>query len=252
MYLLVLSLADPVSRTFLDLIEPAPHVASIGDVEVKKYKDVPVLIHKDEPTAFYQENVAAAFGKYAVFISRHEMSNPKPIYTVHTPGAWPDVSVANPCLASTLYRLLCRYVEEPYQCAYEATHHPPNTSYVSSTFLEVGSGEVEWKNRRAVSLLLQAFEEATSSDKCLGTPTMVVGDIHYVTVGDLVLRGEVDLGHVIPKYVEITLDIVETAYRKHVVTVEKAIIFRKNVKNPTRGEIIEWLKNAGVDVVLKG
>lgn len=252
MYVLILSLADPVSRTFLDLIEPTVHVAQIGDVEVKKHRDLHIVIHRGEPTEFSHEEVAAAYGKYAIFISRHEMANPRPLYTVHTPGTWPDVSVANPCLASSLYRYLCKYAEKPFQCAFEATHHPPNTSRISATFLEVGSGDAEWRSREAVSLLVQAVEEVAESGRCTGAPTMVIGDLHYVTIGDLVTRGDVDLGHVVPKYIEISRDAVETAYRKHVGEVKKAIIFRKNVKNPLRGEIVEWLKNAGVEVVLKG
>ncbi|MEM4437525.1 MAG: D-tyrosyl-tRNA(Tyr) deacylase, partial [Pyrobaculum sp.] len=76
--------------------------------------------------------------------------------------------------------------------------------------------------------------------------------LHYVTVGDYVLNGEIDLGHVIPKYVEITKTAVENALYKHIDRVERVVIFRKNVKNPTRGEIITFLKSVGVEVVIKG
>ncbi|ABO09089.1 D-aminoacyl-tRNA deacylase [Pyrobaculum calidifontis] len=251
MYVLVLSMGDPVSRTFLDVTGPMPLLKTVGNVEVRKYRDMPVVIHRGDPVEFGAEEVLASLGKWAIFISRHEMANPKPFLTVHTPGAWPDVSVSNPRLVSSLYRALCKVAEEPFDCAIEATHHPPNTSAVSATFLEVGSTEAEWNSRRAVGLLQAALEEAVKGG-VEATPTMVIGDLHYTTVGDLVLKGDIDVGHIVPKYVEITLDVVRRAYEKHTVPIRRAILFRKNVKNPTRSEVVEFLKAKGVDVVLKG
>ncbi|MEM1662741.1 MAG: D-aminoacyl-tRNA deacylase [Pyrobaculum sp.] len=251
MYILIISLGDPVSRTFFNALGRLPLVVTKGDVEVMKFRDMYVIVHRGEPTEFNREDIAAEYGKYAVFISRHEMANPKPLYTVHTPGAWPEVSIANPCLASNLYRFLCKNAAEPFKCAFEATHHPPNTSHISATFLEVGSGEAQWLDKRAVSLLVDAVEDIVVKN-CAGRSTMVVGDLHYVTVGDYVLNGEIDLGHVIPKYVEITKTAVENALYKHIDRVERVVIFRKNVKNPTRGEIITFLKSVGVEVVIKG
>ena len=252
MYVLVLSLGDPVSRTFFDLLKEVPLVETRGEVEIRKYRDLPVVVHRGDSTEFDREDVLAGLGRYAVFISRHEMSNPKPIFTVHTPGTWPDVSVSNPHLASAVFRALCKYAYEPFTCAFEATHHPPNTSAVSATFVEVGSTEGEWRDRKAVGVFLHSVEEVLGGVLPENPPAMVVGDLHYVTVADMVLRGEVDLGHVVPKYVEITLEAVKTAYRKHTAPVKKAVVFRKNVKNPTRGEVVEFLRSQGVEVVLKG
>jgi len=251
-YVLVLSLGDPVSRTFLNLLPETPLVETRGDVEIRKLRDLPLVIHRGEPTDFDREDILAPLGRYALFISRHEMTNPKPIFTVHTPGTWPDVSVSNPHLVSAVFRALCKYVYEPFTCAFEATHHTPNTSAVSATFVEVGSTESEWTDRKAVDVLLRSVEEALGGGLPENPPAMVVGDLHYVTVADMALRGEVDLGHVVPKYVEITLGAVKTAYRKHTAPVKKAVVFRKNVKNPTRGEVVEFLRSQGVEVVLKG
>jgi D-aminoacyl-tRNA deacylase len=251
-YVLVLSLGDPVSRTFLNLLPETPLVETRGDVEIRKLRDLPLVIHRGEPTDFDREDILAPLGRYALFISRHEMTNPKPIFTVHTPGTWPDVSVSNPHLVSAVFRALCKYAYEPFTCAFEATHHPPNTSAVSATFVEVGSTESEWTDRKAVDVLLHSVEEVLGGGLSEKPPAMVVGDLHYVTVADMALRGEVDLGHVVPKYVEITLEAVRTAYRKHTAPVKKAVVFRKNVKNPTRGEVVEFLRSQGVEVVLKG
>lgn len=252
MYVLVLSLGDPVSRTFLNLLPETPLVETRGDVEIRKLRDLPLVIHRGEPTDFDREDILAPLGRYALFISRHEMTNPKPIFTVHTPGTWPDVSVSNPHLVSAVFRALCKYAYEPFTCAFEATHHPPNTLAVSATFVEVGSTESEWTYRKAVDVLLHSVEEVLGGGLPENPPAMVVGDLHYVTVADMALRGEVDLGHVVPKYVEITLEAVRTAYRKHTAPVKKAVVFRKNVKNPTRGEVVEFLRSQGVEVVLKG
>ena len=80
MYVLVLSLGDPVSRTFFDLLKEVPLVETRGEVEIRKYRDLPVVVHRGDSTEFDREDVLAGLGRYAVFISRHEMSNPKPIF----------------------------------------------------------------------------------------------------------------------------------------------------------------------------
>lgn len=252
MYVLVLSLGDPVSRTFLDLLQEIPLVETRGEVEIRKYKDLPVVVHRGDSTEFDREDVLKGLGRYAVIISRHEMKDPRPMFTVHTPGTWPDVSVSNPHLVSAIYRTLCRMAYEPYSCALEATHHAPNTSAVSATFVEVGSTEKEWQDKKAVETLLHALEEVFNAPLPQNPPAIVVGDLHYVTVADMALRGEVDLGHVVPKYVEIIPTAVETALNKHTSPVRRAVVFRKNVKNPARGEILELLRSRGVEVTLKG
>jgi D-aminoacyl-tRNA deacylase len=251
-YVLVVSLGDPVSRMFLEVAPEMPLVETRGGLEIRKFRDVPVVVHRGDSTEFSNEEVLASLGRHAIFISRHEMANPRPLFTVHTPGGWPDVSVAHPHLASSLYRSLCRNAYEPFGCAFEATHHPPNTSAVSATFIEVGSTEREWRDRKAVETLVHVVEEVTGRELERRTPAMVVGDLHYVTVADMVLRGDVDIGHVVPKYVEIKLEVVQTAFRKHVAPVEKVFLFRKNVKNPARAEIVEFFRSSGVEVVLKG
>lgn len=252
MYVIVASLNDPVSRIFLDVIAPTPLVKTEGNIEIRKFVDFPVVVYRGEPTDFSREDILASFGKYAIFISRHEMANPRPLFTVHTPGSWPDVSISNPPLTSSIFRTLCKLAYEPYTCAFEATHHTPNTSYVSATFVEVGSTENEWKDRKAVETLAQAVEEVLNSQIKPNTPAMAIGDLHYVTVTDPVLKGELDLGHVIPKYVDISLQVVQNAYLKHTTPIERAILFKKNVKNPARSEIIEFLKSRGVEIITKG
>lgn len=252
MYIIIVSLADPVSRAFLELMGDLPLVETRGDLEIRRLRDTPVVVYRGEPTSFDKEDVLLSVGKHAVFISRHEMANPRPIFTVHTPGSWPDVSVSNPHLASAVLRALCNRLYEPFECAYEATHHTPNTAHISATFVEVGSTDREWGDRKAVGTLLEALEEVLNSPLEEHTPAMVIGDLHYTTVKESALRKEVDIGHVVPKYVEITPAAVETALRKHTVPIKRAILFRKNVKNPARGEILQLLRDRGVEVVLKG
>lgn len=252
MYVLVISLGDPVSRTFLEVVPSMPLVETRGGLEIRKLGDVPVVVHRGDSTEFSNEDVLSLLGRHAIFISRHEMANPRPLFTVHTPGSWPDVSVAHPHLVSSLYRSLCKSAYEPFNCAIEATHHLPNADAVSATFVEVGSTEREWRDRKAVETLVHVIEEVTGRELKRHPPAMVVGDLHYVTVADMVLRGDVDIGHVVPKYIEITPKVVQNAFRKHVASVEKVFLFRKNVKNPARTEIARFFRNNGVEVTFKG
>ncbi|MFN3804307.1 MAG: D-aminoacyl-tRNA deacylase [Pyrobaculum sp.] len=247
---LVLSRGDPVSSTLLDILTLP--LKERGGVEVGQLGEMPVIVFEGEPTEFSREDVAASLGDCAVFISRHEMANPRPLFAVHTPGSWPEVSIANPCLVSTLYRELCRSAYGDFKCVIEATHHPPNTSLISAVFLEVGSGEKEWRDRGAVATLLSVLQKAVAGYGECANPTMVIGDLHYTTVASQVADGTIDVGHIVPKYIEITLDVVKNALGRHTAPIRKAIIFRKNVKNPHRREILEYLSERGVEVVLKG
>ncbi len=250
MCVVVLSRGDPVSRTALGLVSPA--LIERSGVEIGWFGDFPMVVFDGEPTEFDREDVLSSLGDCAVFISRHEMANPRPLFAVHTPGSWPDVSVANPSLVSELYRQLCKSVYGDFECVIEATHHLPNTSRVSAVFLEVGSGESQWRDRKAVSTLLSVLELVLARRRGAENATIAIGDLHYATVADMVASGAIDVGHVVPKYVEITLDVVKNAYLKHATPVKRAVVFRKNVKNPHRNQIVEFLRERGVEVALKG
>ncbi|MFN7105881.1 MAG: D-aminoacyl-tRNA deacylase, partial [Pyrobaculum sp.] len=179
---LVLSRGDPVSSTLLDTLSLP--LEERGGVEVGQLGELPVVVFRGEPTEFNREDVVADLGSCAIFISRHEMADPRPLFAVHTPGSWPEVSIANPCLVSSLYRELCK--SGYLQCALEATHHLPNTSRISAVFLEVGSSEREWRDRRAAATLLYVLQKALAEYRECGSPTMVVGDLHYSTVASQV------------------------------------------------------------------
>jgi D-aminoacyl-tRNA deacylase len=251
-YVIVLSLGDPVSRAFLKLAQPMPLLKTVGEIEIRRLGEHRVVIHRGEPTEFGAEDLLASLGAHAVFISRHEMTNPRPMLTVHAPGPWPDVSVSNPRLATAIFRALCRLAPEPFACAFEATHHPPSTSSVSATFVEVGSTEREWGDRRAVEALMCAVSEALGRERGGGVPTMVIGDLHYSTAASDALRGEIDIGHVVPRYASVTAEDVLRAREKHTESVKRAVVFRKGVRNPLRAEVVRLLKERGVEVTLRG
>jgi len=243
---------DVVSRGVESLMGPLQW-RSRPPLKYAEWENSLVVKIDGDPTEFaYEDSLLELGAQWAVFPCRHEMSNPRSVFTVHTSGTWErDVAFSNARLSSWLFRRLCSRRGE-YECFVEATHHGPNTVKISTTFVEIGSSEREWRDRTAVRALVETLQELGDFRPDDAPIAMTIGDLHYSTLSQEVLDKSLDIGHILPKYLEINIDKVKLAYEKHIELPHRIIIFRKNIKNPYRAEVLGFLKKLGVEVVIKG
>ncbi len=236
-------LRDPVARTFYDLISGeidgdrwGPYVVSVEDADAA---------HSNPPP-----------GGHVVIPCRHEMANPRPMYTVHATGNWTEhshggrprhVSASSARLIGALVRAIHHVSAGEVPVAIEATHHGPTVD-TPIACIEVGSTPAEWISRERVGVLVRALRDVRAHSA--EPPVAVsIGDLHYSVLVDRVIRGEVDVCHVVPKYVQIDGWVVRTAVERCIETVNMAVVHWKALGRSARETALRELAVKGIDIV---
>ncbi|MGC8542762.1 MAG: D-aminoacyl-tRNA deacylase [Vulcanisaeta sp.] len=199
-----------------------------------------------------------------IFVSRHEMRNPRPMFTTHVTGNWgaaelggkPNtISLANPHTITAFYRELCRiksdYGLEDFECHVEATHHGPTIRSVPVTFVEQGSSEREWSISKGWELLHYVINEFLDGKLVSNyEPAISIGDLHYLTIDNRLISGEADIGHAIPKYVKpVTEDMIIKAVNMMTHRPIKAYVSWKAIDSEERKVVTEALNRLGVKLI---
>lgn len=223
-------------------------------------RDLPFLNDLDTLLQEFDINI-----NVLIFVSRHEMTNPRPMFTIHTPGNWSKatvggldykVSISHPCLLSNIFRYMYNMVKEcnelsNFTCEIEATHHGPSLDK-PSIFIEVGSTENEWCNKNCIELMtrliVNVIENFEDYCQCRYPVAISIGDLHYVTIKDYVIEGRIDLGHVVPKYVDINENIVKMSIERNYVKPKIGIIHWKSLKREIRDLVVNVLNNYGLEI----
>jgi len=208
--------------------------------------------------------------KLLLYVSRHEMANPKPMFTVHVSGNWggntfggkPEkVSLSHPYATSQLFKVLNKYVVEErlneyYSCEIEATHHGPSIETIPVLFLELGSSVNEWSDIKALNLMLNVIKDFCQNfDKYLSTSngpvTLSIGDLHYSTLKNEVLDGKISISHIIPKYININDRVLEMAMARSILKVERAIVHWKAIGRDVRSLVLNFLHQRNIEIIKK-
>jgi D-aminoacyl-tRNA deacylase len=198
-----------------------------------------------------------------VFLSRHEMRNPRPLITFHTPGNWGDaelggkpglVAISEPRVLTNLFREAYRRIGElnGYSASLEATHHGPFIDK-PAIFAEIGSTEAEWRDQRAhdflVSLIYDLINDTGRFINDGRDVAVSIGDLHYSTLMEHIINGEYDVGHMVPKYIKPTREIVRMAVDRNSVKPRLGIIHWKSMDRESRVMVEDELVKLGLTVV---
>lgn len=151
-----------------------------------------------------------------IVASRHASESGRPTLTVHVPGEIEkmELAVASPPTVKTALKALLDIRDElgaTYDVSLEATHHGPTRLDVPVTFVEIGSSLEQWRDEKAGEVVARAImTAATSSIKC--RPAIGLGGPHYAPRHtDVVLRTDIGVGHILPKYASIDEALLERA-----------------------------------------
>ncbi len=195
-----------------------------------------------------------------IFISRHSSESGKPSFTVHTPGNWltnvshggkpKSLGVSNPLLQRFFLLKLSETIH-PVNVSLEVTHHGPTELKKPVTFIEIGSSPREWRNKSFGEFIAETILEALKKfnyetrgvEKAVG-----VGGPHYAPkFTDLTLKGEVAIGHIVPRYVLQNLDLkmLEQAIERTHGKTNLFLIDKKGTKR--KKEITNKIEELGFD-----
>lgn len=184
---------------------------------------------------------------FIIFASKHQSQKKEKTLSVHAPGNWRTAELGGEpgkiCKTSALFEKqifekLKSHAEahnlKDYKVTLECTHHGPLIDK-PCIFIEIGSTENEWKDRKAgfiiaktIKDILQEFKENPYNEIAFG-----IGGPHYCpNFNKIQLNSNVAVSHVIPQYaLPLTEEMVKEALDKTQEEVDFALLDWKGLGN---------------------
>jgi len=178
---------------------------------------------------------------FIIFPCTHRSEKQEKSLSVHAPGNWRDAKlggkqnkVANSsalfqkALFEKLNENAIQYeLNTKYSITLEVTHHGPLISK-PCVFIEIGSTEEQWKDRRAGFVIAKTIFETINEFKTnpYGEIAIGIGGPHYCpNFNKLQLSSNVAISHIIPNYVApITEEMIKEAIEKTQEEVDFAVL----------------------------
>ena len=196
---------------------------------------------------------------FIIFASKHQSEKKEKTLSIHSPGNFRDadcggikgkVCPSSALFNKALYEELDKQVKEhdfkEYKLTLECTHHGPLIEK-PCVFIEIGSTETEWTNRRAGFIIaktiqntIEQFKESKYREIAVG-----IGGPHYCpNFNSIQLKSNVALSHIISSYnMPITREMILESIKKTSEDVDFAIIDWKGLgKSEKRQEVIDILE----------
>ncbi len=255
MKLILASKRDPAGQTIIkqllelydfEKISQKPDVYACGDVRLTTTTGEAVQISRLPLTA-----------AEVIFASRHASETGKPALTTHVPGDLQsrELAIAAPQTVKAALRELLAARDElglPYEVSLEATHHGPTRLPVPVTFVEIGSSREQWRDPKAAEAVARAIMAAATSP-IQGRSAIGIGGPHYAPRHtDVVLRTDVCIGHVLPKYAALDAELIRCTIARTHGGVELLSIDWKGLTSDQRRLLQDTAEKLGVPIVRSG
>ena len=189
-----------------------------------------------------------------IVVSRHASETGEPTLTAHVPGGLKSkrLAIASPETVATALRALLRERDRlglKYKVSLEATHHGPFTLEVPVTFIEIGSSRSNWLDTEAAMAVARAAMEAASS-RLGGRRAVGIGGPHYAPRHTRVaLESDVRVGHIIPKYVKPSWELVKLAVERTRGGAEVLVLDWKGLSGEERRMVMRIADELGIRAV---
>ncbi|MEK6820118.1 MAG: D-aminoacyl-tRNA deacylase, partial [Nanoarchaeota archaeon] len=149
---------------------------------------------------------------FVIFASKHKSEQERKTFSIHAPGNWGKAELGGRegkvCMTSALFlkhlfKTLVKKAENSgYECTLECTHHGP---YLEKPccFIEIGSGEEQWRDEKAGKIIAETIKKAistfNSNQKFI--PAIGIGGPHYCpNFNKIQLNSDIAISHIIPQY----------------------------------------------------
>jgi D-aminoacyl-tRNA deacylase len=167
---------------------------------------------------------------FIIFASKHVSESKEKTIAIHSVGNWRTAEYGGisgkVCKSSglfmknlfeKLYENIEKYSLKDYKLTMEATHHGPLINK-PCLFLEIGSTDFEWGDRKAGFVVAKALSEAIKNfqENENNEVAIAIGGSHYCpNFNKIQLKTNIAISHVIPKYMlPLTEEIIEEALNK--------------------------------------
>ncbi len=239
--------------------------------QLSQFKENPIISSMKQSPDFdfylidgeviYTENLdLEKINKYdfVIFASKHKSEKREKTLSIHAPGNWRQNELGGErekvCKSSALFQKqmfeklksnIQKYSLDKYKLTLEATHHGPLIQR-PCVFIEIGSTETEWQDRRAafviaktISDTIQEFKENPYNEIAIG-----IGGPHYCpNFKKIQLNSNIAISHIIPGYVApIKEEMIKEAIEQTEEEVDFVVIDWKGLgKSEERTRVIEIL-----------
>jgi len=246
-YLVVASKLDRAGiniTTALSQFRQNPVISSIGD---KPNFDFYLLEKEIIDDSGIDKNKINKYD-FVIFASKHESSKKEKTLSVHSPGNWRNNQLGGEqgkvCPSSALFQkqlfenlngIAKKYeADSKYNITLEATHHGPLIEK-PCVFIEIGSTDTEWNDRKAafviaktISETIENFKENPYNEIAIG-----IGGPHYCpNFNKIQSKSNVALSHIIPQYsLPLTKEMLKEAIEKTEEEVDFVVLDWKSLGN---------------------
>ncbi|MFA5953499.1 MAG: D-aminoacyl-tRNA deacylase [Candidatus Pacearchaeota archaeon] len=197
---------------------------------------------------------------FVVFASKHSTSSTEKQKTIsiHAPGNFREVwgggkqgklGISSALFNKHLFENLEQQIQDldlrGYKLTLEVTHHGPLINK-PCLFLEIGSTEIDWKDKRAGFVIANALKKAidTFEENKYREIAVAIGGPHYCpSFNKIQSNSNVAISHIIPGYVSpITEEFIEEAIEKTLEEIDFVILDWKGLGNSEqRDKVVEIL-----------
>jgi D-aminoacyl-tRNA deacylase len=198
-----------------------------------------------------------------IFLSRHSAESGIASLTAHTTGnfsaeakfggAGRELSRADPSLLKNYLISLVRHREEvkEYEITMEATHHGPTALQKPVLFVELGSSEKYWGDKKAAAVVGRALMESLREKGIWGKVAIGFGGTHYSEkFTKLLVEGDMAFAFVAPKYALEHIDerMVGQMVQRSTAPVRYAALDWKGL-GPHKEKIVSLVKQYGLEEI---
>lgn len=195
---------------------------------------------------------------FFIFISKHKSKSEIPTLSVHSIGNWNTNELGGEprkLVYSSSFMLRKTFLilnelgkNSGYEVVYEATHHGPYLDK-PSFFIEIGSTIKEWQDKKAGKIISDTLLRIIETKNEEAKVAVGLGGLHVCPeFNKIVLRNNIALSHICPKYMlpEIDIDMLKEAISK---TVEKVDLFVLDWKGlgKEKNKILAFLKDLNME-----
>jgi D-aminoacyl-tRNA deacylase len=196
---------------------------------------------------------------FIIFASKHQSEKKEKTLSLHAPGNWrnadfggepgkvcPASAIFNKFMFEKLMKNREKFNLTDYKVSLEVTHHGPLIEK-PCVFIEIGSGEEDWKDRRAGFAIAKTIDETISEFKENPYREVAIGlgGPHYCpNFNKIQAKSNVAISHIIPNYVmPITEEMILEAVKKTKEEVDFAVLDWKGLgQSDKRQEVIDILE----------
>lgn len=220
--------------------------------------DTQVEMILDIPTEFSTD--------YLVVLSPHKSKEGKPMLTAHFPGNWSSanfggkphtLNIAYGKKIADIIKGICTHAKTKnldFEVVLEVDHHGP-TCNVPIIFVEIGSTEMEWGNKRAAEVIANAIFNTVNNNETQDAKLKTIfgiGGGHYAReFTEMILNNDRIVGHILPKYKldALTEDTFKQAIEKNIEKISEVVVLKESLNAIQKKKVKELCEKFGVEYV---